>query len=157
MILLVRVRVHFPTISQYHVETAFPGDNLPSVSHAISLTFSSRSTERPALSWAHTRSLIGLTANLMRLNPELNITILIEASRAAAAETEYAQYQVNDLGRRVVVHYGEPVEGEHPMINPPGAGTFLQTVPRALTPLLEPICEVGLVFSSLELEGAEFG
>ena len=142
-----------------NVETTFPRDNLPSVSHTFIPDVPPRSTEVPGTRWAHTRSLIGLTANLLRANPELHITILIEATRAGAAEAEYAQYGPENLGRMVVVHYGEPEEGEHPMINPPGAGTFLKTVPQALTPFLEPICEVGpvLILFRLRLGGAGCG
>ena len=126
----------------HHVKTPFPRDNLSSVSD-IFIVFL-ESTDRCRNRWAHTRSLIGLTANLLRVNPELHITILVEATRAAAAQAEFAQF-APDPERLLVVHYGEPVEGNHPMINPPGAGTFLKTVPQALNPFLEPICGVGLL------------
>ncbi|ORY24189.1 hypothetical protein BCR39DRAFT_547490 [Naematelia encephala] len=102
-------------------------------------------------SWAHTRSLIGLSSALQQLNPNLHLTILIASSRASAAALEFAQYPaIVNPSRRRIVHYGEQRQVKDGMWNPRG-GFRVQCLTE-LEPLLQHIVDLDPLIDSLSGE-----
>ncbi|KAK4684627.1 hypothetical protein P7C73_g5543, partial [Tremellales sp. Uapishka_1] len=91
-------------------------------------------------SWAHIRSLIGLTTSLLELNAELLVTMLVPSNRAAAATLEMRQYPaVKNPARWRIIHYGEKAE-EAVLVNPPGG--YVVKCLNELAPLVESISDL---------------
>ena len=105
------------------------------------LRSSSFTTSLISSRWAHIRSLIGLTINLLQINSQLYVTMLIPSTRSTAAAVEMAQYPpIENPGRFLKLHYGKEAQKTGGMWNP--AGGYRNECEEALDPLTLPLAKV---------------